>query len=66
MKTKIRVILGQQKTTKVLMDPTKLPTTMYAEEKEVMESAAYGVIVLNLIDNMLREVIDKKKKKQHT
>ena len=42
---------------KALMDPEKLPKTMTQEEKETMENAAYGAIVLNLSDNVLREVI---------
>lgn len=41
-KAKISAILGQQKAIKILMDPTKLSTTMTTEEKEVMESDAHG------------------------
>ena len=42
---------------KALIDPEKLPKTLTQEDKETMENAAYGAIVLNLSDNVLREVI---------
>ena len=56
-KAKIKVIVDQQKALKALTDPKKLPKTMTQEDKETMENAAYGVIVLNLSDNVLREII---------
>ena len=39
------------------MVPEKLPKTMTQEDKETMKNVAYGAIVLNLSDNVLREVI---------
>ena len=56
-KAKIKAIIGQQKASKVLTDPEKLPKTMTQEYKEIMENATYGAIILNLSDNVLREVI---------
>ncbi|KAA0025506.1 transcription initiation factor TFIID subunit 2-like [Cucumis melo var. makuwa] len=58
-KAKMKAIVGQRKKLKAIIDPEKLPKKMTQEEKETMENAAYGAIVLNLSDNVLREVIGK-------
>ena len=55
-KAKIKAIVSQQKTLKALTNPEKLPKTMTQGEKETMKNVAYGAIVLNLSDNVLREV----------
>ena len=55
-KARIKAIVGQQKALKAFIDPKKLPKTMTQEEEETMKNVAYGVIVLNLRDNVLREV----------
>lgn len=57
-KAKIKAILGQQKTFHALIDPDKLPTSVIAEDKESMNLTAYGTIILNLSNNVLRQVID--------
>ena len=56
-KAKIKVIVSQQKALKALTDLEKLHKTMTQEDKETMENAAYGAIVLYLSDNVLREII---------
>lgn len=57
-KAKIKAILGQQKALHALTDPTKLPTTISEEDKESMINTAYGTIILNLSNSVLRQVID--------
>ena len=52
-KAKIRAILGQQKAHKALLDPSTLPNTITAQEKEDMELATSGTLVLNLSDSVL-------------
>lgn len=44
-KAKIKAILRQQKAIKAIQDPSTLPTTMIADEKETTELAVYGTLV---------------------
>lgn len=57
-KIKIKAIFGQQKTSKAILDQEKVPQSINKEEKETMEEIAYGTIILNLSDSVLRQVID--------
>lgn len=57
-KVKIKAILGQQKALHALTDPDKLPATLTADDKENMNMTAYGTLILNLSNNVLRQVID--------
>lgn len=57
-KAKIKSILGQQKAIKANQDPSTLPTIMTTDEKETMELAAYGTLVLNISNSVLRQVIE--------
>lgn len=50
--------MGQQKALKALDDPANLPNSMTAEQREAMESSAYGTLILNLSDSVLRQVIE--------
>ena len=60
MKAKINAVLGQHKALLSITDPTKLPATLTNAEKETMEVNAYGTIVLNVTDNVLRQIVDQK------
>ena len=55
-KAKIKVLLGQQKSHKALFDPSELPTTLTTVQKEEMELNVYGTLILNLSDNIIRQV----------
>lgn len=57
-KAKIKAILVQRKAHKALLDPSTLPQTLTAQEKEDTELTAYGTLILNLSDSILRQVID--------
>ena len=57
-KAKIKVLLGQQKSHKALFDPSELPTTLTAAQKEEMKLIAYGTLILNLSDNIIRQVLE--------
>lgn len=51
-------MLGQQKASKVIQDPTKLTPIPTTKELQTMEEATYCTIILNLSDSVLRQVID--------
>ncbi|XP_038885954.1 uncharacterized protein LOC120076257 [Benincasa hispida] len=53
---KIKDILGQQRAYKAFLDLSTLPPTLTAQEREDMELTAYGTLVLNLSDNILRQM----------
>lgn len=55
-KAKIKAILGQQKALQALIDP--LPATLTEGDKEAINTTAYGSLILNLSNNVLRQVID--------
>lgn len=59
-KAKIKAILGQQKALHALTDPSKLPSTLSEAERENMNMVAYGTIILNLSNGVLRQVQMKK------
>lgn len=40
------------------MDPSTLPETLTAQEKEDMKLTAYGTLITNLSDSVLRQIID--------
>ena len=55
-KEKIKALLGHQKAAKALLDPSELPTTITTIQKKEMELNAYGTLILNLSDNIIRQV----------
>ena len=55
-KTKIKTLLGQQKTHKALLDPSGLPTTLTTSQREEMKLNVYGTLILNLSDNVIRSI----------
>ncbi|XP_038902421.1 uncharacterized protein LOC120089066 [Benincasa hispida] len=57
-KAKIKVVLGQQKELLAITDPTKYPKTLTDAEKGIIEVNAYGTIVLNITDSVLRQIVD--------
>lgn len=57
-KAKIEALLGQHKAIKAIRDPSKMPTTLIEDEIGTMELAARGTLVLNLSDNVLRQVVE--------
>ncbi|KAA0042267.1 Retrovirus-related Pol polyprotein from transposon TNT 1-94 [Cucumis melo var. makuwa] len=52
---RITTILGSQKALKALKDPKELPATLTKSERETMENVAYGTLVMNITDNVLRQ-----------
>ncbi|XP_038887098.1 uncharacterized protein LOC120077280 [Benincasa hispida] len=57
-KAKIKAVLGQQKALLAITDPSKYPETLSEAEKETIESNAYGTIILNVTDSVLRQIMD--------
>ena len=57
-KAKIKALLGQQKAHKALLDSSELPTTLTAVQNEEMKLNAYGTLILNLSDNVIRQVLE--------
>ena len=57
---KVKALLSQQKILKAIEGPEKLPDTLTVEQKDDMLEMALGTIILNLSDNILREVNDEK------
>ncbi|TXG70632.1 hypothetical protein EZV62_005567 [Acer yangbiense] len=55
---KVKALLSQQKILKAIEGPDKLPGTLSPEQKDDMLEMALGTIILNLSDNVLREVND--------
>ena len=55
-KKKMRAVLIQQKCAKAISDPSKFPEVMKSSKKhEIMENP-YSLLILNLVDNVLRQV----------
>ena len=57
-KAKIKALLGQQKAHKALLDPLELPTILTATQKEEIKLIAYGTLILNISDNIIRQVLE--------
>ncbi|TXG53283.1 hypothetical protein EZV62_022452 [Acer yangbiense] len=57
---KVKALLSQQKILKAIEGPEKLPESLTKEQKNDMPEMALGTIILNLFDNVLREVNDEK------
>ena len=55
---KVKALLSQQKILKAIESPDKLPECLTVEQKDDMLEMALGTIILNLSDNVLREVND--------
>ncbi|KAI9186582.1 hypothetical protein LWI28_018815 [Acer negundo] len=55
---KMKAILVQQKCAKALGGEKDLPATLSADEKQELKELAYSTIILNLTDNVLRQVND--------
>ena len=55
---RITAILSSQKVLKALEDPKELPATLAKSKRETMEEVAYGTLVMNITDNVLRQVIE--------
>ncbi|TXG68247.1 hypothetical protein EZV62_003182 [Acer yangbiense] len=55
---KVKALLSQQKILKAIEGPDKLSDSLNAEQKDDMLEMALGTIILNLSDNVLREVND--------
>lgn len=55
-KKKMKALLVQQKVSKALDAPSKLPTSMSDAEKAEMAKIAYSTVILYLADNVLRRV----------
>ena len=53
---KVKALLSQQKILNAIEGPKKLPDNMKEEQKNDMLEMALGTIILNLSDNVLREV----------
>ena len=55
-KKKIRAILVQQKCAKAIEDPSEFLEVMKSLEKQEILENAYSILILNLVDNVLRQV----------
>ncbi|KAA0051442.1 Retrovirus-related Pol polyprotein from transposon TNT 1-94 [Cucumis melo var. makuwa] len=55
---RITAILGSQKALKALEDPKELPATLTKSERETLEEVAYSTLIMNITDNVLRQVIE--------
>ena len=55
-KKKMRAILIQQKCAKVVGDPSEFPEMMKSSDKQKILETAYSLLILNLADNVLRQV----------
>ena len=55
-KKKIRAVLVQQKCAKTIGDPTDFPEVMKSSDKQEIMENAYSLLILNLADNVLRQV----------
>ncbi|TXG53987.1 hypothetical protein EZV62_019243 [Acer yangbiense] len=55
---KVKALLSQQKILRAIESPDKLPDSLSQEQKDDMLEMAVGTIILNLSDNVLREVND--------
>ncbi|KAK3225087.1 hypothetical protein Dsin_004949 [Dipteronia sinensis] len=55
---KVKALLSQQKILRAIESPDKLPDSLTQVQKDDMLEMALGTIILNLSDNVLREVND--------
>ena len=55
-KKKMRAILVQHKCSKAIGDPSEFPEVMKINEKQEILENAYSILILNLADNILRQV----------
>ncbi|TYK27723.1 Retrovirus-related Pol polyprotein from transposon TNT 1-94 [Cucumis melo var. makuwa] len=55
---RITASLGSQKALKALEDPKELPATLTKSERETLEEVAYSTLIMNITDNVLRQVIE--------
>ena len=58
LKAKIKAQLGQQKAHNALLDLSELPTTLTTSQREEIELNAYGTLILNMSDNVIRQVLE--------
>ena len=57
-KAKIMALLGQQKAHEALLDHLELLETLTTSQKEEMELNAYGTLILNLGDSVIKQVLE--------
>ncbi|KAA0040138.1 Retrovirus-related Pol polyprotein from transposon TNT 1-94 [Cucumis melo var. makuwa] len=55
---RIQAILSSQNALKDIQDPKNLPATMNEVDKQSMEETTYEILILNITDNVLRQVIN--------
>ena len=55
-KKKMRAVLVQQKCAKAIGDPSDFPEMMKSSDKQEILETAYSLLILNLADNVLRQV----------
>ena len=55
-KKKMRAVLVQQKCAKAISDPFEFPEMMESSQKQEILENAYSLLILNLADNVLRQV----------
>ena len=55
-KKKIKVVLVQQKYVKAIGDPSDFPEMMKSSDKHDILETAYSLLILNLADNVLRQI----------
>ncbi|KAA0060284.1 retrotransposon protein, putative, Ty1-copia subclass [Cucumis melo var. makuwa] len=55
---RITAILGSQKALKALEDPKELLATLTKSERETLEEVAYGTLIMNITENVLRQIIE--------
>ena len=55
-KKKMKVVLVQKKCAKAIGDPSEFPEVMKSLEKQEIMENAYNLLILNLADNVLRQV----------
>ena len=58
MESKDQSLAGHQKAHKALLDPLELPTTLTTTQKEDMELNSYRTLILNLSDNIIRQILE--------
>ena len=54
-KKKMKAVLVQQKYAKAISNPSKFPEVMKTSEKQEIMENAYNLLILNLVDNVLRQ-----------
>ena len=55
-KKKMKAVLVQQKCAKAITDPSEFLEVMKSSEKQEILETAYSLLILNLADNVLRQV----------